>query len=226
MAQPGRRGYTRGRGMLPLSLPLAATVELRAEDYLRNWDEEASRLFVSARLEARAGARAAIRIGIHGTGIASTVMGTIVAVRRAGSRTLPPGIALALDEHGRSAARYLALVARGRPVDWNEREPRYAFERRVTIAPPWTDPFDSTTVNVSDSGCCVRWPGRVPAVGEMLRLRPGAFLAAFAGATVCWAATSGAWGDAAGLRVQAIGRAARAWHAIVEHAARSGAPLV
>jgi hypothetical protein len=208
------------------SSPLTAAVEVRAMDFLRDWDAEGLRLFVSVLPEARAGLRAAVRIGIHGTGIASTVMGKIVAVRRVGSRTLPVGIALALDAHGASAARYLAQVARGRPVEFNEREPRYAFERSITIAPERAEPFDSTTVNVSDSGCCVRWPGRVPAVGEMLRIRPGAFLATFAGATVCWAGTSGPLGEAAGLRVHPVGRAARSWHAIVDHAARSGAALL
>ncbi len=209
--------------------PLAATVELRGQDFLVGWDAAASRLFVSsaALVEGRAGALAAVRIGIRGTGIAATVMGTVVAVRRAGTPSLPAGVSLALDPRGASAARYLALVSQGRPVEFNEREPRYALERPVTVAPEGADRFESNTVNVSASGCCVRWPGPAPGVGDTLRIRPGrTFLAPAAWATVCWAARAADQGGTAGLRLDVAGRAARTWRSLVEQAARSGAPLI
>ena len=141
-------------------------VEVPAEEFLAGWDVAASRLFVSAAalLDARAGMTAAVRIGIRRTGIAATVLGTVMAVRRAGSRALPAGVSLALDGNGAAAARYLALVAQGRPVDFNDREPRYAVERPVVIAPEDARAFASPTVNVSESGCCVRWTGPAPRV--------------------------------------------------------------
>ena len=209
--------------------PLVATVEVPAEEFLAGWDAATSRLFVSAAalLDARAGATAAVRIAIRRTGIAATVVGTVMAVRRAGSRALPAGVSLALDGNGAAAARYLALVAQGRPVDFNDREPRYAVERPVVIAPADSRAFASTTVNVSESGCCVRWSGPPPRVGETVRIRSGRFLlAAVAGATVCWARSAAGAGTTAGLRLAAVGRAARTWRSLVAHAAQSGAPVL
>jgi hypothetical protein len=206
--------------------PMAATVEPAPGEYLDGWDPEASKLFVPALSDARAGALAAVRIAIRGTGIAATVTGTVVAVRRAGSRALAPGVFLALQGDGAAAARYLARVARGRPVDFNEREPRYAFECRITITHPAAGRFESTTVNVSESGCCVRWDGPHPAVGETVRLRSGlAVLGPVLDATVCWFGGPGALADSAGLRLHPTGRAGRLWRSLVEEAVRSGAPL-
>ena len=212
--------------MRPTLPPLVATVEPAPEDYLGGWDPEASRLFVPALADSRAGAVAAVRIVIRGTGIGATVMGTVVAVRRAGSMALAPGVFLALQVGSESAASYLARVARGRPVDYNEREPRYAYERRLTIARRSAGRFESTTVNVSESGCRVRWRGAAPAVGETLRLRPGPVLLGPAlDGTVCWVSGPAALADSAGLRLQLAGRAGRLWHALVEEASRSGAPV-
>lgn len=213
--------------MRTTSTPLAATVELGPEEFLAGWDAGASRLFVSALLDARAGAFAAVRIAIRGTGIAATLMGTVVAVRRAGTRALAPGVSLVLEDHSSSAANYLALVAQGRAVDFYERESRYAVKRRLTITHKKGGRFESMTLNVSESGCCVRWLGPAPAIGERLRIRPAsAFLWATLDATVCWAGALGALADAAGLRVYAGGRAWRRWRSMVEQAARSGAPLL
>ncbi|HEU4384477.1 MAG TPA: PilZ domain-containing protein [Anaeromyxobacteraceae bacterium] len=212
--------------MRPTLPPLVATVEPTPEDYLGGWDPEASRLFVPALAGSRAGALAAVRIVIRGTGIGATVMGTVVAVRRSGSTALAPGVFLALQEGSESAASYLARVARGRPVDYNEREPRYAYERRLTIARQNAGRFGSTTVNVSESGCCVRWRGAAPAVGETVRLHTGPLLlGADLDATVCWVSGPTALADSAGLRVLPAGRSGKVWRALVEDAARSGAPV-
>lgn len=212
--------------MRPVLAPLVATVEPEPEDYLAGWDAEASRLFLPALVEARAGVKAAVRVTIGGTGIAATVTGTVVGVRRAGSRALAPGVFVALDSGGVAAAGYLARVARGRPVDFNEREPRYLLERPLAVAHPTAGRFESTTVNVSESGCCVRWSGPPPAAGEAVRIRPGpALLGSALDATVCWVGGPGALADAAGLRLQPAGLAGRLWRALVEKAARSGAPV-
>lgn len=225
LAGGGRERVDCRSRMRPTLAPLVATVEPAASEFLDGWDPEASRLFVPALADSRAGALAAVRIAIRGTGIAATVMGTVVAVRRAGSRTLAPGVFLTLQGAGASAAVYLAHVARGRPVDFNEREPRYAFERRITITRGAAGRFESTTVNVSESGCGVRWVGPAPAVGETLRLRAGpALLGPALDATVCWVGRPGA-PDSAGLRLHPAGRGARMWRSLVEEAARSGAPF-
>ncbi len=212
--------------MRPTFAPLVATVEPAPAEFLHGWDPEASRLFVPALSDSRAGALAAVRIVIGGTGIGATVTGTVVAVRRAGSRALAPGVFLALQGAGAAAAAYLARVAQGRPVDFNEREPRYGFECRLTIARATAGRFESTTLNVSESGCCVRWSGQAPAVGETLRIRPRpAVLGAGLDATVCWVGGPGGLATSVGLRLQAAGRAGKTWRSLVEDAARSGAPV-
>ena len=225
---PARHPGLHSRRMADPSAPLVSAVEVPAEEFLAGWDPAASRLFVSAAalLEARAGTTAAVRITIRRTGIAATVVGTVRAVRRAGSRALPAGVSLGLDARAAGAARYLAQVAQGRPVDFNDREPRYVVERPVVIAPAQARAFPSVTVNVSESGCCVRWAGPAPRVGDAVRVRAGRFpFASVAGATVCWAATAGELGPAAGLRLAPVGRAARRWHSLVERAAAAGLPF-
>ena len=212
--------------MRPTLAPLATAVEPTPRQYLDGWDPQASRLFVPALADSRAGALAAVRITIRDTGIAATVMGTVVAVRRAGSPALAPGVFLALQGDGAAAASYLARVARGRPVDFNEREPRYAFECRLTITHPTAGRFQSPTVNVSESGCCLRWNGPPPTVGETLRVRSGpAVLGPSLDATVAWVGGPGALAYTAGLRLHPAGRAGRMWRSLVEEAARSGAPV-
>ncbi len=212
--------------MRPTLAPVAVTVEPAPSEFLGGWDPEAQRLFVPALADSRAGAAAAVRIVIRGTGIGATVSGTVVAVRRAGTRRLAPGVFLALQGDGVAAATYLARVARGQPVDFNEREPRYALARRLTITDGAGGRFESTTVNVSESGCCVLWSGPAPAVGERVRLRPGpALLGPVLEATVCWVGGPGRLADSAGLRLDPAGRAGRRWRSLVEDAARSGAPL-
>ncbi len=204
----------------------STSVELRPGEFLAGWDPATSRLFLPVLPESRVGMFVAVRISIRGTGIAATVTGTVVAVRRLGGRTLVPGVSLALEGGRASAANYLALVARGTPVDFNERDPRYAVERRLALT-RGKNRFEATTINVSQGGCCVAWPGAAPAIGEAVRIRPGrAFLGPTIGATVCWAGGSRDPAVRAGLRVHAIGRAARTWQSIVEQSARAGAPVL
>lgn len=212
--------------MRPTLPPLSAAVEPAPGAYLEGWDPEAARLFVPALADCRAGAVAAVRITVRGTGIAATVTGTVSAVRRSGSAALAPGVFLSLDGGGAAAATFLARVARGLPVEFNDREPRYAFESRLTIGRRAGGRFESTTVNVSDSGCCVRWSGPPPEVEETLWIRSGpAVLGSTLDATVRWVGGPGVLAGAAGLRLRLAGRSWRTWRALVEAAARSGAPL-
>jgi hypothetical protein len=101
-------------------------LELWPDEFLSGWEPPASRLFLRELADAPLAAKIAIRITIRGTGIGATVAGSVVAARRGTSPSLPAGGYLALSRRAASVARYLEQVALGLPVDYNERDPRYA----------------------------------------------------------------------------------------------------
>ena len=119
------------------------------------------------------------------------------------------------------AARYLALVARGEPVTFQVRAPRYAMERPVLVTAPRSK-VEARTVTMSEGGCCIAWPdGEPPTPGELLVLRLGkSFLAPSANAVVCWT-SNGAPEKIIGARVVSEGRGGRAWKALVAEASRA-----
>ncbi len=203
----------------------ATILNLWPEEYLEGWDPRATRLFLPALAETPLGTHAAVRITIRGTGIAATVTGPIVAARRIGSSALVPGVVLGVEGRGAAAAAYLERVARGQPVDWNERDPRYAVAWRLLITGD-RGRFWATTIDVSREGCSLTWPGPTLSVGEEIRIRTRALLAPNLTASVCWAGEPERAARSAGLRLLVDGRAGRRWRSAVEHAALSGAPLV
>ena len=85
--------------------------------------------------------------------------------------------------------------------------------------------FEATTINVSEGGCSLRWPGPLPQVGDLVTMKVGeGLLAASARAVVCWN-SMGATDDprSVGIRIVPQGRGARAWRSVVAELARSGA---
>ena len=167
--------------------------------------------------------RVAVRVGIYGQAIRATVHGKVSAVRRMGRPALPPGVELALDRASLPAAGFLAMAARGEPVSFLERLPR------LTAAVPLTAVHggarvETATLNVSDGGCALRWPGPLPEVGEVVALRLGrGLLPPVARGVVCWVQPGGAQERSVGLRIVSEGRAGRAWRARVAGAQRAGA---
>lgn len=203
----------------------ATILNLWPEEYLEGWDAPSSRLFLPALAETPLGTHAVVRIAIRGTGIAATVNGPIVAARRIGGSALVPGVFLGLEGRGAAAAAYLERVAKGQPVDWNERDPRYAVAWRLVIT-GGRGRFWATTVNVSQDGCSVTWPGPTLAVGDEIRVGTSALFGPSMLASVCWAGDPQRAARSAGLRLLLKGRAGRKWRSAVEHAALGGAPLV
>ncbi len=109
-------------------------LELEPEEYLSGWDPQTARLFLPALARARLGARVTIRITIRRTGIGATVSGPVIAVRHAPGPGLPAGGHLALAGRTAGPANYLARVASGLPVDFNERDPRFAVAWGLTLS--------------------------------------------------------------------------------------------
>jgi hypothetical protein len=201
----------------------SVSVNLEPSQFLAGWRPESGAIFLPTLSEARVGDEVAARIGVLGQTIRATVFGKVAGVRRVGRPTLPPGIDLRLDPGSIPAAGFLAMAARGEPLNFKERAPRFTIERPLALVQAGT-PLSVTTANVGDGGCAARWPVKVPAVGEVLEVRMGTgFFAPRAQAVVCWSQEVGGTVRTVGLRLLAEGRAGRAWKAMVAGVARSGA---
>jgi len=199
-------------------------LNLAPAQYLAGWNPESGKLFLPALSDARSGDEVAARVGILGQGIRATVFGAVALVRRFGRPSLPPGVELVLDATSLPAARFLALAARGEPIEFREREPRHVATRPLRVRGERGEARSATTLNVSQGGCALAWAGPLPGVGEVLAVKLGdGLLAPTARAVVCWAAGVPPQG-AVGLRLVGEGRAARAWRAMAEDVARSGGP--
>ncbi len=198
-------------------------VNLDAAQYLAGWRPEAGSLFLPTLSESRVGAEVAVRVGIFGQTIRATLFGKVALVRRVGRPALPPGVELHLDKISIAAAGFLAMAARGEPVTFQERQPRWSHERPLAVEHAGKSQA-ATTLNLSEGGCSVRWAGQLPLVGDVVRIKlGGGFFAPTARAIVCWNQPGGAVERSVGLRIVLAGRGGRAWRALVEKVAKSGA---
>lgn len=201
----------------------SVSVNLDAAQYLAGYRPEAAALFLPTLSESRVGDEVAVRVGIYGQAIRATLFGKVSLVRRVGRPALPPGVELHLDRHSVAAAGFLAMAARGEPVSFKERLPRLAHAQRLSLDHAGVA-VDAVTVNVSEGGCAVRWPGQLPLVGDVVTIRVGdGMFAPKARAIVCWNQPGGSVERSVGLRLVSEGRAGRAWRALVAKIARSGA---
>ena len=211
----------------------SVSVNLEPAQLIAGWRAEGGALFLPILSDAHVGAQVAVRIGIFGQSIRATIFGKVAAVRRVGRPTLPPGVELHVDQASVAAVGFLIMAARGEPVSFRQRSPRFAAERPIacgfagqTVA--------ATTINLSEGGCALRWKGPLPVVGDVVTLSlPGGLFRATARSVVCWTHVSGTPSvglqlpsppePSLGLRVVTEGRGARAWRALVAEVARSGA---
>jgi len=209
---------TKGRKLHSVALNLEPT------QFLAGWRPDHGTLFLPTLSEARVGEEVAVRIGVFGQAIRATVLGTIGLVRRVGRPSLPPGVELTLDKGSLPAAIFLAAAARGEKVTFRERAPRYVLARPLRLMRDGLE-IQAASLNISEGGLAVGWSGPLPMVGEVLELKLGTnFFAPKARSVVCWNSVGGSSQRAVGLRIQAGGRAGRAWKGIAAEAARSGAP--
>jgi len=202
----------------------SVALNLEPSQFLSGWRAQSGSLFLPALSESRVGEEVAVRIGIYGQTIRATVFGKVALVRRMGRPSLPPGVELSLDKASIPAARFLAMAARGEPVSFRERAPRFAAERLVTLTSASGSTFETTTMNLSEGGCSLRWPGELPQIGELVSIRIGdGFFAPTARAVVCWNALGNPAERSVGVRIVPQGRGARAWKNLVADVAKSGA---
>jgi hypothetical protein len=202
---------------------LSVSYNLEPSQFLSGWREESGTLFVPTLSESRVGDEVAIRVGIFGHAIRATLCGKVSLVRRVGRPALPPGVELHLEKQSRAAAAFLAMAARGVPVSFKERAPRWAAHRNIRVTHRGI-PLEVTTLNVSEGGCAVAWPGQRPLVGDevSVRVKQGLFAPSLR-AIVCWNQSGGEGEKSVGLKVVALGRGGRSWRSFVAEIARSGA---
>lgn len=204
----------------------SVSVNLEPKQFLAGWREKSGTLFLPALSETRVGDEVAVRVGIYGHAIRATVFGKVALVRRVGRPALPPGVDLQLEKNSLAAAGFLAAAARGEPIKFQERAPRYSTDRRLGFVRGGSE-LAVVAVNVSDGGCAVRWPGQLPLVGDELsiRLKDG-FFSKTVRVVVCWNEPGAERERTVGVKVVAEGRACRAWRALVEGVAKSGARVL
>jgi hypothetical protein len=198
------------------------SVNLDPAQLLASWREKAGTIFLPALSETRVGDLVAVRVGIYGHAIRATLFGKVALVRRVGRPALPPGIDLQLEKNSLAAAGFLAAAARGEPISFRERAPRYHLERPLTIE-RGKRVLEITTLNVSEGGLAARWPGPLPLVGDALtlKLKDGLFGAELE-AIVCWNQPGAERERIVGLKVRLEGRGAKAWKKLVEATAKAG----
>ncbi len=202
----------------------SVSVNLDAAQYLAGFRPEAASLFLPTLSESRVGDEVAVRVGIYGQAIRATLFGKISLVRRVGRPALPPGVEVHLEKQSIPAASFLAMAARGEPVTFKERQPRWAIEHKLSVEHAGRA-IEVVTLNVSEGGCAVRWPGQLPLVGDVvtIRFREGLF-APVARTIVCWNQPGGTVDRSVGLKIVSGGRAARAWRALVEKLSKTARP--
>lgn len=195
-------------------------LNMEPQQFLAGWRADAASLFLPALSESRVGEQVMARIGLFGQPVRATIYGKVAMVRRIGRPSLPPGVEIHLDQASVPAARYLAAVASGEPVNFRVRAPRFATERTVLVAVRGAQ-VEARTLTLSEGGCSIAWPGDDPPTpGELLALRlANGFLAPTTDAVVCWT-TPDSPEKAIGLRIVAEGRGGRAWRSLVEETSR------
>jgi hypothetical protein len=123
-----------------------------------------------------------------------------------------------------AAARTRSACAAGERARARSRPPRYAVEHRIIVQQDGIE-LEVATVNVSEGGLAVRWPGELPVVGDdvVVKVEDGYFLRELE-AEVRWNRGELERDRTVGLRVAVDGRAGRAWQRLVQRAATSRTP--
>jgi hypothetical protein len=196
---------------------VAIEVPLRPEELIAAWRPDAARLVLPVAKPLRLQQRLAVRITLVGLDVAGTITGRVAATTTEGDvrRT-----ELAPDEARVRAVEKLVAVARGEPVGYEPRAPRFLATIPAVVRGPGSATY-MTTFSVSANGCGLAWTGAIPAVGTPLELRLGTGHGAvtFRG-SVCWTSRTD---HTATVGVRFAGGASHAWAAVVAEVRRSGA---
>ena len=195
-------------------------VTLQPAEMLAAWRESTVRLVLLTSAAPRLGQEAAVRIQLRGHAAAATVVGTVVSLAGQGAAWR---VELAPGARSLSAVRMLLAAARGEPMSYMERSPRYLVRLPVTVGSEQGEVY-MTTACVSEGGCELRWSGPPPAVGQGLRLRfrAGVRPTEVQG-QVCWLDASRR-GSTVGVQFAEARDTSSPWSAVFAEVVKSGAP--
>jgi hypothetical protein len=191
---------------------------LQPDELVAAWRPESRRLLLPVATALRLQQRVAARITLLGRGVAATITGRVVSASRHATQfrieVVPD------DLHVRALERLLS-VARGEPVRYSTRAPRFLATMPAVVYGPG-GPVYMTTFSVSEKGCGLVWSGPVPGVGVPMDVRLGAGSRAVAFRTVVrWTARAG---RTATVGVRFLAGAKDAWAMMLTDVKRSGAP--
>ncbi len=196
------------------------TVDVRFEsaEWIAAWKPEAGRLKVTIPSGPRLNDKVAVRVQLVNPSVRATVVGTVVSSHR---QDAYHHVELAVVAESLDAAGMLLAAAKGAPVTFRVRPPRYLVQLPVLTSMGGASLY-LTTSSVSSNGCALRWPGLVsPRLGETVNLRFSGSRSIDMQGVVRWKkpATS-----MVGLRF--VEATADAWQALLEGVRRSGAPPI
>lgn len=195
-------------------------IEIPSDEWLAAWRPGTNRLMVKAASAPRLNEKVALRVKFRDQFTGATVMGTAVSVEH---QVKACRIEMAPDAEGMKAIQLLCAAARGEPVRFVLREPRYVVKLPVFVQ--WNgERMLTNIVSLSANGCALRWSGRPPTVGQRLQLRVGSGSQAYeVRGVVSWSDSDG---GKLGLRIFAANGARQAWDCLLEEAARAGATVI
>jgi hypothetical protein len=219
-AQRPTRGWRRSGRLGKLDRVLSVAVRLQPSEWLLAWREDTARLRLSVPSALRLRERVAVRIQLSGHSVSATVLGTVVSVQRHESDRR---VELAPDPESLGAVRLLVAAARGEPVRFLQRTPRYLVTLPAVVSCDGLDLY-MTASCISAGGCALRWSGPDPIVGRVLGLRLGAgSRTADLQGVVRWRTRfTSSW--TVGVRFVDGSRARGHWEGFLTEAAKSGAP--
>lgn len=196
---------------------VAFDVRLESSEWLGAWKPDASRLTVKTPLAPRLSDKIAVRVQLAKPSVRATVVGTVVSSSRQDEHHR---VELAVEAESLDAARMLLAAAKGEPVTFRERPPRYLVKLPVLSSRGGAS-FYLNTLSVSANGCSLRWPGPLPTLGEAVNLRFSGSRSIDMRGVVRWRKPAS---STVGLRFVERIAAADAWQALLERVRQSGAP--
>ncbi|HEY6104525.1 MAG TPA: PilZ domain-containing protein [Anaeromyxobacteraceae bacterium] len=195
----------------------AFDVRLEPSEYLAAWKPDAKRLTVKTPSAPRLREKVAVRIQLTTPSVRATVVGTVVSLSRQDARHC---VELTVEAESLDAVRMLLAAAKGEPVTFRERPPRYLAKLPVLTSRGGTSIY-LTSVSVSTGGCSLRWPGSMPTLGEAVNLRFRGSRSVDMRGVVCWRKPAN---KTVGLRFVERPAAGDAWQALLQEVNKSGTP--
>jgi len=196
---------------------LAFDVRLDSTELIGAWKPEAHRLTVKSPSAPRLNDKVAVRVHLAKPSVRATVVGRVVSAHRQDAHH---NVVLAVEAESLAAASRLLAVAKGEPVTFPERPPRFLVKLPVLTSRGGASLY-VTTLDVSSNGCSLRWPGSLPTLGEAVDLRFSGSRPIDMRGVVCWRKLAR---STVGLRFVERVATADAWRAFLEEVRTSGAP--